>query len=80
MSKTEVNTKTPSPVTQYEFSEHTFESAPSPGASQSNLQEIDFPKSRTITFSDTKDVISFSVNYGRVDSQMKNFNSNKSNI
>jgi len=57
-------------------SEATFESNTSSDVTTSNFKEIDFPKSRTIKFSDSTEVVSFSVNYAKVEIQMKNFKSN----
>lgn len=76
MPNEEINTTTPITDTQYQLSEITFESTATADVTTSNFKEIDFPKSRTIKFSNSKEVVSFSVDYARVEIQMKNFNSN----
>ncbi|MEP7198108.1 MAG: hypothetical protein ABI851_16440 [Saprospiraceae bacterium] len=77
MSNKEINTTTSFPEASYAFSEETFTTIPDSNGSRSNFVEIDFPKSRTIKFSGSKDVVRFSVNYEKIGAQLKNFNSNE---
>lgn len=80
MLNKEINTTASLPDTKYETSERTFESVPDANVSQSNFIEIDFPKSRTVKFSEDKDVVRFSVNYEKVEEQLKNYESNTTKI
>ena len=80
MTTKETNTSTSLPETTYESSDRTFEAAPDETSSQSNFVEIDFPKSRTIKFTESKEVVRISVNYEKVDAQLKIYNANSSSI
>jgi len=77
MQSKDANTSASLVDASYELSDFTFETPTTGDVTLSNLKEIDFPKSRTVKFSDNKAVIVFSVDYEKLETQLKDFNSNK---
>lgn len=80
MPTDEINTSASLPDAIYESSENTFTIIPNNEVTQSNFVEIDFPKSRTIKFSNEKGVVRFSVNYEKIEGQLKTFRANTSTL
>lgn len=78
MSNKEISTSIQLDGIIYKSSNETFAHKPNAEISQSNFIDIDFPKSRSVKFTDQNQVIRVSVNYEKIDTQMRNFNSNTS--
>lgn len=79
MTSIEISTATHLPEEQFGAGDLKFENLQDI-ESESDFTEIDFPKSRTIRFSEGMPVIQFSVDFQKVDTQMKNFASNNASV
>lgn len=76
MDKPESKTSTSLPNVDYQTSELVFEGQENQFVSQSNFIEIDFPKARTIKYEAGLPSITFSVDYQKVEAQLKIYASN----
>ena len=76
MDNKKTNTSANLPEVIFQESNNTFQS-PQNNSTFSVLEEIAFPKSRSVKFTTSKEFVRFTVNYEKIETQMKNFLANE---
>lgn len=79
MDNKTINTSANLPEEIFQEGTNTFQS-PQNYSTFSVIEEIAFPKSRSVKFTTSKDYVRFTVNYEKIETQMKNFIANEQSL